>query len=66
MAAAIDTKFVADGYERAEAAIRATVESEFAERREHSSFWERFKLRCEIELEVARRQEIQARRDALY
>lgn len=66
MAAKLDSAFVVDGCERAERAIRAEVESEFAERWRHATFWDRIRLWREIEREIARRCDNEAPGHALY
>ncbi len=62
---------VADGYNRAcaalEPAIRAEVRKEFAERLENASFLERLRLRREMAAEIERRVRAKAPPpDALY
>jgi hypothetical protein len=63
-------RFVADGQERAHAAIeptiRAAVTAEYAERWQRATFWQRFWLRREIQHEIDRRLEEAAPSDALY
>jgi hypothetical protein len=62
--------FVADGYRRAYSAVeppvRVEVTAEYAERLERASFWERQRLKREIEREIRRRVHEKAPPDALY
>lgn len=58
--------FVPDGHEIACAAIRAEVKREYAERWNQATWWERWRLWAEINVEVQRRVKRTAPPDALY
>ncbi len=63
-------QFVADGADRLLDAIvteiRAAVEEQYAERLANATLWERWRLRREMRLEIARRRDAAASPLALY
>lgn len=70
MARESETRFVADGYERAVKAatpgIRAQVEREYAGRLSSAGWFKRLLLHCEMRSEIKRRVKLAAPPDALY
>lgn len=58
--------FVADGQRRHSAVIRAAVKAAFANELSQASFWERFRLRIRIHLEIQRRHNEAVSAKSLY
>ena len=63
-------RIVADGYERVRAAnepaVRQQIESKYADRIARASWWQRRKLRKQIEIDIAQRLDEFAPPDALF